>query len=56
MWSYLGEYESELCGEMSAEQFRDQPQKVRFLVLFLLPMYMLTETVPARQKKHGQSS
>ncbi|KIK01843.1 hypothetical protein K443DRAFT_132155 [Laccaria amethystina LaAM-08-1] len=29
MWSYLGEYESELCGEMSAEQFRDQPQKAK---------------------------
>ena len=42
MWSYLGEYESELCGEMSAEQFRDQPQKVRFIVLFL---FVLTETV-----------
>ena len=42
MWSYLGEYESELCGEMSAEQFRDQPQKVRFIILFLL---MLTEMV-----------
>lgn len=34
MWYYLGEYESELCGEMSAEQFRDQPQKVRFIVHF----------------------
>lgn len=29
MWCYLGEYESELCGQMSAEQFKDQPQKAK---------------------------
>lgn len=46
MWYYLGEYESELCGEMSAEQFRDQPQKVRFIVLF--PSSSLSDVLTER--------
>lgn len=29
VWRYLGEYESELCGKMSAELFRSHPRAVR---------------------------